>query len=67
MFTQLIIQKQNTDGQRVVQLTLGQMDRHRDVQHETVIPHHYRVARYKKGLQRQFLLFLHQKHILGAY
>ena len=39
MFTQVIIWKQNTDGRR--------MDRHTDVQRETIIPRQYRVAGYK--------------------
>ena len=27
----------------------GRMDRHMDIQHETIIPHHYCMAGYKKG------------------
>ena len=42
MFTQVIIQKQKRmDGQTYDR-------RHMDVQRETIIPHHYCVARYKK-------------------
>ena len=37
MFTQVIIWKQKMDGWR---------DRHMDVQCETIIPRHYRVAGY---------------------
>ena len=36
MFTQVIIRKRKTDG-------------HTDVQHEIIIPRHYRVAWYKKA------------------
>ena len=39
IFTQVIIRKWNTDRQ---------MDGHTDIQHETIIPHYYPVAGYKK-------------------
>ena len=44
MFTQVIIRKQNTDGQTDGRTT----DSHTDIQHETIIPRHYRVAGYNK-------------------
>ena len=48
MFTQVIIQKRNTDR---LPLTDRQMEGHTyghtDVQHETIISHHYRVAAIK--------------------
>ena len=51
MFTQVIIRKRNTDGCT----TDGRPDRHTDVQRETIIPRHYRVAGYKNSVC--FLLF----------
>ena len=49
MFTWVIIQKRNTNGQ-----TDRQTDRYMDIQHETILPFHYHVAGYKKSLD--FLL-----------
>ena len=43
MFTQVIIWKRKTDGRTDVP------NRHTDVQCETIIPRHYRVAGYKKN------------------
>ena len=48
MSTQVIILKQKMDGQTDVQRTDGYKDGHTDVQHETILPRHYRVAGYKK-------------------
>ena len=50
MVTQVIIQKQNTDRQTYHSLTEGQMDRHTNVQCETIIPLHYRVVGYDMKL-----------------
>ena len=43
MFTQVIIPKRKTDGRT----DLRQMNRHTDVQHETIISRHYIMAGYK--------------------
>ena len=50
MFTQVIIQKRNKDGQTKRtdgRRTDGRTDRHTDMQRETIIPRHSRVAGYK--------------------
>ena len=49
MFTQVIIWKQNThtDGRMDRRTMDGGTNGHRDIQHETMIPHHYRVTGYK--------------------
>ena len=51
MFTQVIIQKRNTDGRRDGWTTDWPTDRHTDIQCETIIPGHYRVAGYKKNIR----------------
>ena len=43
IFSQVIIWKRNTDGGTID----GWMDRHTDIQRETIIPCHYHVAGYK--------------------
>ena len=50
MFTQVIIRKRNTDGRTEETdrcRTDGRTDRHKDIQRETIIPRHCRVAGYK--------------------
>ena len=47
MFTQ-VIQKRKTDGRTYYGRTHGETDGHTDDQRETIIPHHYCVAGYKK-------------------
>ena len=55
MFTQVIIRKRKTDGCTTDRRMDGQMDRHMDVQRETIIPHHYIVAGYKKTTKNNML------------
>ena len=40
---------EHTDGRTTERQTDGQTDGHTDSQHETIIPHYYRVAGYKDG------------------
>ena len=68
MFTQVIIWTQNTDGQTYG----GWADRHTDIQHETILPSHYRVARNKtpdKGTEYEKttpLTIFNGKYVIGA-
>ena len=48
-FTQVFIRKRKKDGWMDGCTTDGRTDRHTDVQRETIIPRHYRVAGYKNG------------------
>ena len=56
MFTQVIILKWNMDGQTDGRMTDGWMDKHMDVQSETIILRHYPVAGYKKDIKSQSLI-----------
>ena len=49
------------------QCTDRRMDRHTDVQCETIIPHHYHVEGYKKCIQINIFLISPQKHMLRAH
>ena len=62
MFTQVIIRKQYGLTDR--HTTDGRRDRHMDVQHETIIPRHYRVVGYTVLI---FFLFLLHKNICCGY
>ena len=47
MFTQVITRKRNTDGEGK-RTYVGLMDRHTNIQRETIIPRQYSVTGYKK-------------------